>query len=533
MTMGQIIIVPYNDQEIGQGFNSESRENVGTALTVANISEDPVANGQIVRTFFNNVTSQESLMESLGISASVDARYGLFSGGAKMDFSESHAVNSFSSFVVGRCEVNNASRHGKGFQLTPDAQAVLSTGDMANFKKAFGDMFVRSLKTGGEFYVVAQITSISEEHQSKMAASLHAECNGLIASGSFKASFETATHETSGRSEVMVFMSQSGGIGGQATFTGPDATKILERLNTFPQSTLEHPVGYEAELAAYDTIPIPIPVAEVMEDREIVLADCLQQKMAYLKALSDLRFVLGPSGTVFFDDIPPMNDLQIIERQYRDALNGLMAHAILVATGKMNPPQVYVANPAPPPLNLKKRSVSNDDKVNFGNRGMAIANTDAVVAAFRNLQPEGPRRVGFDIGMGITENHTLWGPGKQLMLDSLSFDEQIGFRQASTFCLIRNTNAVLSSKGADIANVDPAVSAIRNHETSGLYWLGFDIATGIFGPSSLGGLGHTSPGPGSDKIRATIHDLEHVLLPSDEGMRGYDASQIFNLARAH
>src|SRR6266478_3077273 len=110
--MPQIIIVPFDGQEIGQGFNSETRESIGTGLTVASIGEDKAANGQEVTTTFESVTSQESLMKSLGISASLDVRYGLFSGGAKFDFAESNAVNSFSSFIAGRCVVHNALRRG-------------------------------------------------------------------------------------------------------------------------------------------------------------------------------------------------------------------------------------------------------------------------------------------------------------------------------------------------------------------------------------------------------------------------------------
>jgi hypothetical protein len=354
--MSQIIRTPFDDHEIGQGFNVDSRERVGTCLTVSSVSEDPNVNGQVVRTSFQSVTTQESLMDALGISASVDARYGLFSGDAKLNFAQSHAVNSFSSFVAGRCEVHNATRHGRSFALTEEARALLN--DPKRFRTAFGDMFVRSLKTGGEFYVVARITSASEAHQSKVAGSLHAEFNGLAVAGDFKTAFETAVRETSGRTEVMVVMSQAGGIGSQASFTGPDAVKVLERLSQFPQSVHEHPVGYEAELATYDTIPLPIPTPEEIENREIVLADCLAQKMRFLKALSDLQFAQGANGLVFFEDLPPVADLGTMESEYRKALNGLMAHAIKVATGQMNPPKLFEPNPNPRPVVFKKRAIA-------------------------------------------------------------------------------------------------------------------------------------------------------------------------------
>ncbi|SDP44804.1 hypothetical protein [Afipia sp. GAS231] len=353
--MSQVIMIPYDGQEIGQGYNTETRESIGTALDVTNIAEDPAANGQQVTTIFESVTSQESLMESLGISASMDVRYGLFSGGAKFDFAQQHAVNSFSSFIAGRCNVQNAIRHGHGFKLNDDASALVRAQRMDDFKTAFGDMFVRSLKTGGEFDVVARITSVSEEHQSSLSASLHAEYNGLVASGSFQASFNQAMRDTNNRTEVTVFMSQAGGIGGQASFTGPDATKILQRLSDFPASVHDHPVGFEVEIASYDIIPIPIPTAEEREDRQLVLQDCFNQKMGFLKALSDLDFLLSENADLFFENLPPQTDLLKFQGQYRGALNGLMAHAIKVSTGKMDPPQMFVANPAPPPLNFRKK----------------------------------------------------------------------------------------------------------------------------------------------------------------------------------
>jgi hypothetical protein len=354
--MSQIIRTPFDDHEIGQGFNVESRERLGTALTVNSVSEDPLVDGAVVRTSFQIVTTQESLLEALGVSASVDARYGLFSGDAKLSFAQSHAVNSFSSFVAGRCEVHNAARHGHGFALTKEAQALVS--DPQRFRAAFGDMFVRSLRTGGEFYVVARITSISESHQSQLSASLHAEYNGLAAGGSFKAAFETATKETSGRTEVSVFMSQAGGIGSQASFTGTDAAKILERLSAFPESVHQHPVGYEAELATYDTIPIPITPPEEEEARELVMADCVTLKMRLLSALADVDFAQGPNAALFFENLPEPVELARIEVQYRSTLNALMAHAIRVSTREINPPQLFVPTPPPPPFAFTKRAIA-------------------------------------------------------------------------------------------------------------------------------------------------------------------------------
>lgn len=326
------------------------------ALAVPTISEDKVADGQDVFTSFEIVSDQTSLMQALGVSASVDARYMLFSADAKVSFAESSAVNSFSSFVVGRCLVKNAQRKGHGFKLTEDAQTLLhKPSGMEDFKTAFGDMFVRALNTGGEFLVIARITSISQEHQNTLATSLRGEYNGFTVAVSFSAALTKAMSETNNHTDVTVWLRQRGGQEAQVTFTGADATKILERLANFPTIAHQHPVGYEADLASYNTIPIPIPTAEEREDQALVLLDCAQQKLDFLKALSDLAMASDPRTSILFDDLPSPDELNRMKGQYRTALNALISHAIRVTTGKMDPPQTFVANPAPPAINFKKK----------------------------------------------------------------------------------------------------------------------------------------------------------------------------------
>src|SRR5262249_46672051 len=226
----QVIKIPFSGQLIGQGYNSDTGESIGTPLVVGSVFEDTSTDAQSAQTSFELVSTQESRMENLGVSSEVDGRIGMFAGGAKMSFAEDHAVNSSSSYVAGRSFIQNAIRHGKGFRLTQEAQRLIAAGDQEGFKKAFGDRFVRSLRTGGEFCIVARITSSSEEHQSKLNAALHGEYNGLVNSGSFQVAFDTATTETSGKTEVSVKMLQAGGQGAQLSFTGPKAVDIIERL---------------------------------------------------------------------------------------------------------------------------------------------------------------------------------------------------------------------------------------------------------------------------------------------------------------
>jgi hypothetical protein len=178
-------------------------------------------------------------------------------------------------------------------------------------------------------------------------------------------------------------------------------------------------------------------------------------------------------------------------------------------------------------------SVDRNRNANLAARGAAIAKTDPFVAQARTILPA--RRVsdrpsspdvlytlGFDIGIGAAEGHTLPGPGKQKIHDALNARSQIAFATAVTFSLDRNRYADLAARGLAIAQADPEVAKARTPGPTILRWLGFDIATGLFGDPALGALGNTAMGPGSLKIRNSL---------SPAGQVGFDDSVALHLSR--
>jgi hypothetical protein len=140
-------------------------------------------------------------------------------------------------------------------------------------------------------------------------------------------------------------------------------------------------------------------------------------------------------------------------------------------------------------------------------------------------QPEGAGRRGFDAGMVAAENQTAWGPGKQKILDSLSGAEQDGFRAAAYFSVDHNAYILRAEVGAAIAEADPVVMKARMREQDAAFWLGFDIATAIFGDPKRGAQGNTATGPGSLGIRDSLN--------SPASRRGFNASVALNLARRY
>jgi hypothetical protein len=86
----------------------------------------------------------------------------------------------------------------------------------------------------------------------------------------------------------------------------------------------------------------------------------------------------------------------------------------------------------------------------------------------------------------------------------------------------RNRNVNLAAVGAAIARQDRTIATARSLDPDVRYWLGFDIATGIFGDPKLGALGHTATGPGAFAIRDAL---------SEPAQRGFNASVALHLGR--
>jgi hypothetical protein len=354
----QRIVVPFTGHRIGEGFNSDTAERVGVALDVPSVGEDPVAPGQTASFKFLMLTSQESFEKALNIGVEVEARYALLSGGAKFEFAESSAVNSTSTYIVASCVVANALRFGSGFTPTEAAKRMIAAGDEDGFKTSFGDRFTQALHTGGEFYAVVRLTSSSVEHQRKVSASLHAELNGLVTSGSFKGSLEDAEKDASSHIEVDIQVHQTGGVGGQIQIPGTEADRIREHMNRFAEAAHANAAAYAAELLTYETLALPFPPAEELEERRLVLEDCLTRRRAYWSAISQLAFAQSEEAALIFDDLPPAAELLALQNEFRRVLNDLMAHARAVSQGT-TPAQFFVATNEPVLPRFKRSNASH------------------------------------------------------------------------------------------------------------------------------------------------------------------------------
>lgn len=377
-TIPQIRMLAFHDEEIGMGFNSETGLAVGTCLQTSNIDSGSVTTGQLVVSSVVMINTHEQIMESIGFSFDAQGRYGFFSGGAKSDFSKTTNFNSTSSFLVARCIVSNPLKRGHDFALKPTAQELLNSVRTEEFKTAFGDSFVRGLRTGGEFYAVIRLTSVSNSVQSKLAASLHAEANGLAAQGEFKAAFNTANQSENSRTEFTAMMYQHAGTGAEISPT-TNIDDVMNRLRNFPAIAKANPASFETEIATYDTLPLPLPTPEEQENFLFALRSTREKQLQYIQTKNDLEFALAKPD--FFTNLPPVSVTKIAVATYIKLINATMDFAVRLSKGQISPPQIFdpsrVGLTEPDPIVLERVDTARSgaprrDVYRRGDRGPGV-----------------------------------------------------------------------------------------------------------------------------------------------------------------
>jgi hypothetical protein len=148
---------------------------------------------------------------------------------------------------------------------------------------------------------------------------------------------------------------------------------------------------------------------------------------------------------------------------------------------------------------------SNADLTTVSVRGEAAAANDEMLLQILTRVTDPNALRGFYIGLGIWGDQTAPGPGKQRYHDALIAPEQRGFELAAAYALPHNKYASLLAVGAAINAADPDVAAARAANQDGFFWLGFDIASGLFGDPAAGSQANKVVSVGTIEIRNSLN----------------------------
>jgi hypothetical protein len=528
MAMVQVT-VPYKDNyDYGIGVDLASSSPMGKV--VEGVISGVVGAGGATTTYdIRRIHSTSELENKLGISVEASGGCGCFGASARFDYAKSAKIQESSLFMAITANVTLEIQSIDDPTLTPAAAEIVNRSDA--FSGRYGNMFVRGIGRGGLFVGVIQIDTSSSENSESISMELEGSY-GLF-SAEAKTKFEEIQKKY--RSEIRITVYHEGG---PINLTMNDLTNPVElyhMLQAWLTAFQEHPEQnakpYYVTLAPITIAngPLPPNAAEIQHAQDILVL-CAKQRSTLLDGLNLMDYIVQHSSR--YDFVAPTTPADIIKaftgyQKDLDLVAAAASQAINDVTKAVTPAEFAIQTGRPYPQGIPPTPMPTLEKGVKGvlaAKGEALANGDSLVTALRNREPVGPSRLGFDIGMAATEGHTLWGPGKQALADSLSPEERIGFDKAAAFSLQRNNNPTFAAKGAAIRQKDPVTAAALASEPAGLYWLGFDIATGIFGDPALGAQGNTSMGPGSEKIRASL---------SDEGQRGFSDSVALHLSRKY
>jgi hypothetical protein len=511
-------IVPFTDgMKIGLGYNRLTGDRLPTpAVQGLSISSLQGASGQQVTVDCTTIQDVETLHKSLGISVDAGGSYMGFSGSAKVDYANSCDFSSFSTYVVIRVSVRNATETIDSPAFSPDANELLVNNNPDRFRQRFGDTFIAGVLKGGEYFAIYQITGSDQSEKESMAVNVHAAFNGVLASAELNTSINTAKSESKSHLEVKVHVFRQGTI----STADVNLEDIIRTAKEFPVGVSgDKAFPYAVLLQDYDGLKNPNDqfVYVDIQNRQDVLADLAKKRFEFLALRDDLKYILKHSED--FQNVDGTSvDRDKLSKDFDNVVNAINTMQREASMCTRDAKQCEFTTFDVAKFSVPMLKINQEDALVA--KGDAIANQDPLAVALRNSLQDGASRRGFNIGMAIAEGQTAPGPGKDSFGRTLRAEEQPGYAKGVLFSVDRNRNLDNATKGAAIAKIDPKVAEARSRETDAFYTLGFDIATGFFGDPALGGQGQTAWGPGKQKVLDSL---------SPNSKRGFDASMKLHL----
>ena len=301
--------IPFRDgMELGLGMDDLTGQ-VGSLDAVSfTESGSPAADSGMEATYDTSlINSAEQLYSQLNVDVAAEGRYGLFSAEGKFAFAENSRFSSTATFLVARARVQTAFVRVRNPVPVPDAQALVRDGKQEKFRQRYGDLFIRGIKSGGEFVAVLSITSSVKSEERELAVSLKASFDGVVAGGSVDTAVRSRQEELRSRSEVRVSIYQRGGSGDEISYVGT-VDEVMARLKGFAKSVQGHPKAYTVQAASYDTLvfddePNWFDLARARE----VLEDAMRKRVVLQTARNDVEAVLAHPS--YFLTPPPAASL--------------------------------------------------------------------------------------------------------------------------------------------------------------------------------------------------------------------------------
>lgn len=196
-------------------------------------------------------TSSE-LARSLQIDQSLSVSFpGIGNLDQKLSFFRSINVTTFSVSVTVFARQINARPTLTNYSLNDDVEVPTNNEELDNFVRLYGDSFLSSVSTGGEYFGVYTFFSQTQTERSALVASLQA--SGIIHGGSVGVNLQAALESFLSTTTTSYNFQQM--ISGVSNPSFPEAKDMVEYALCFPSICLDAPVMIGMSTTGYEKVP--------------------------------------------------------------------------------------------------------------------------------------------------------------------------------------------------------------------------------------------------------------------------------------
>ncbi|MBV8452123.1 MAG: PASTA domain-containing protein [Deltaproteobacteria bacterium] len=320
MPLDQVMVPYWRGFNYGIGVRSATAGPLALAVEGALSSVTGAAGG--TATFhLSRVQTTDDIETSLGISADVSGGVGLFSASDRFNFARDCKVQTTSLSLVVSSTRQKAFQQIDAPKLNSDAGALVSAGKLDEFAARYGDMFVRGVQTGGQFFGIFRIDAKTESSRQTID-------NALAGSyGPFSGDTHFNLVQTCMNEHASIYCDAY--IEGGKVNTQPNTPdNLLTAMHEWATTVDDLPVSYFVSLAPYIIAlgPVPPNVIDLQHQKD-VLVQCARLRSQTLDKLNLVEYVMDPTHTAEFSGLAGGPDLGALHAGLSSDLDVIAAAA--------------------------------------------------------------------------------------------------------------------------------------------------------------------------------------------------------------
>lgn len=270
--------------QIFQGYDSV----VGTGLGTA-IQGTTQAVGARSDVTYTGCESIETLSQALEIDQSLSVTFGPFgSVDEKMKFVHKLDVTTTSVSLVVYAKHVTGKQALTDYALKPNVTPPVGNEQLGKFFHGYGDSFLSSVTTGGEYYAVYTFYTQTKAEQTSLVAELKA--HGIWSTTKIDASLQLKLDNFTSSTSTRVEFKQS--VSGIANPKLPDPDHIIRYALDFPSLPIDAPTIIGFETLGYERVPAIQDFQPIVKNR-IYFIGFLGQDAGLTKDLVKLQQLLN------------------------------------------------------------------------------------------------------------------------------------------------------------------------------------------------------------------------------------------------